>query len=77
MTKEELVAAWRSKLAHHGEILKIKHKNNVTVEFYPLSYEESVFHKFTGWWISLQTNEPIVNDTIKIKQEDLKDWNIV
>ena len=76
MTKEELLDAWRKKISN-SDILKIKHKNNKTVEFYPMSYEESVFHKFSGWWISLQTNEPIVSDTIKIKQEDLKDWNIV
>lgn len=77
MTKEELLDAWRKKIAANGQVLKIKHKNMRTVEFYPMSYEESVFHKFTGWWISLQTNDPIVNDTIKIKKEDLVNWSIV
>lgn len=77
MTPEEMRDAWRRKIGNSGSIIKIKHKNMKTVEFYPTNYEESVFHKFNGWWISLQTNEPIVGDTIKIKKEDLKDWDII
>lgn len=77
MTKEELYAAWRAKIGPEHSIVKIKHKNMRTVEFWPTSYEESVYHKFGGWWISLQTNEPIVSQTIKIKKDDLKDWNLI
>lgn len=77
MTREELVAAWKQRIGEAGNVMKIKHKNMKTVEFYPVSYEESVFHKFTGYWICLQTNEPVVSDTIKIKKEDLANWSIV
>jgi hypothetical protein len=73
MTAEELRAAWREK----GKELSVKHKNMKTVQFWPVSYEEGVFHKFYGYWISLQTREPIVSETIKIKQEDLANWEIV
>lgn len=76
MTKEELYTAWKNRINANG-ILKITHKNMRTVEFYPTAYEESVFHKFTGYWISLQTKDIIVGDTIKIKKEDLRDWSIV
>lgn len=78
MTAEELNAIWRKKLTGLVQIsIKIKHKDMKTVEFYPISYEESVFHKFGGWWICLQNKEPIVYEVIKIKKEDLQNWNII
>ena len=77
MTREELVSAWKQRIGEAGGVMKIKHKNMKTVEFYPVSYEESVFHKFHGYWIVLQLNQPIISDTIKIRKEDLANWNIV
>lgn len=76
MTTQELWDAWRQKIANNG-VIKLTHKNMRTVEFYAMGWEESVFHKFTGYWISLQTGEPIVPETIKIKKEDLQHWSIV
>lgn len=76
MTKEDLYAAWKSKIAS-SDIVKIKHKNMRTVEFYPMSYEENTHHRFTGYWICIQLNAPLVQDTIKIKHEDLQHWSIV
>ena len=76
MTSNELKVAWQHRI-NNNDILKIKHKNMRTVYFYPMSYEESVFHKLSGYWICEQTGDPIVNETIKIKQEDLQNWNIV
>lgn len=77
MTREELVASWKERLSDPGGMLKIRHKNMKTVEFMPTSYEESVFHKFTGYWICLQTNDLMISETIKIKLEDLVNWEII
>lgn len=78
MTREELHKAWKDNITNSdGGILKIKHNNFKTVEFWPTSWEESVFHKFSGYWICLQNGEPIVNETIRIKKQDLVNWSIV
>lgn len=77
MTKNELSEAWKASIEKSGTTLRIKHKNHKTVFFYPTSYEESVFFKFWGFWISTQINEPIAQEMIKIKKEDLENWDIL
>lgn len=76
MTKEELIKIWSNKISSGG-VVKIKHKNNTTVEFYPTSYEEDETHyNINGWWIMIQSGNPIVQEEIHIIKEDLKNWNI-
>jgi len=78
MTRDELYNAMSNKANESGFILKIKHINNKDVEFWPTSWqEESIYHKFHGYWISIQFKDIIVPETIKIKKEDLASWNIV
>lgn len=77
MTKEELIKAWADKISNSGTV-KIKNKNNATVEFYPTSFEENQTHyNINGWWLMIQNGQPIVQELIHVKKEDLKNWDIV
>jgi len=54
------------------------HPKAKTVHFWPTSFDETDTHYiFNGWWICLQVNEPIVQERIKMKKEDLESWFIV
>jgi len=59
-------------------VKEMQHVNNKTVRFYPLSIsEDNDHHILNGYWIAIDTNEPIVRETIKIKKVDLANWYVV
>lgn len=77
MTKQELIAAFKNKITN-SQVLKLTHTNMKTVEFYAMGcYEDQTHHSISGYWISLQTKDIIVHDTLKIKKEDLVNWSAV
>jgi hypothetical protein len=56
----------------------IAHNNMKTVKFWPISLTSTKDHyEIFGHWICLQTDSPLEQETIKIKVEDLDNWNVV
>ena len=60
----------------HG-VVKIKHELNKTVHFWPMGLDATDTHyHVNGWWIGLQIDGLLVQETIKIKKDDLAYWNV-
>ena len=76
MTRDDLIKAFKVAISNNS-VLVVRHKNMKTVEFWVTGEEESVYQKLFGWWICKQTKGPLVQDTLKIKKEDLVNWEIV
>jgi len=56
----------------------IQHENSKDVQFWTTSLTTTKDHYIlNGWWIALQTKEPMVPEEIKIKHADLDGWYIV
>jgi hypothetical protein len=78
MTINELKDKWSQAYAIGHNPVLIEHTNSKTVKFWPTSLDENETHyNIHGWWISNQLGEPIEQELIKIKKDDLVNWHIV
>jgi hypothetical protein len=56
----------------------IQHKDNKDVRFWVTALISTRdYYELTGWWISVQSEEPMVQETIRIKVADADGWDIV
>lgn len=78
MKIEDLKDKWAKTYAIGSVPVLLTHDNMKTVKFWPTGLDQNDTHyKMNGWWICIQTEEPIVQEQIHIKKEDLDKWHIV
>lgn len=75
MRIEDLKSKWNE---GYNNLVVIQHKDNKTVRFWPTGLDETETHLgLNGYWIVVQTGEPVVQEHIRINKGDLDNWNIV
>lgn len=78
MKIEDLTGKWAQNYAIGHNPILIVHTNSKTCKFWPTGIDQDEkHHKLNGWWICDQTGDPILQEQIKIKKEDLVNWHIV
>lgn len=78
MKINDLKDKWSRNYAIGSSPILIAHEKMTTVKFWPTGLDENESHyNVNGWWINNQTGEPMVQELIHIKKEDLEKWHVV